>query len=31
MKVSHGGGKQIHPDDPAYRILRDWIAEGAQR
>jgi hypothetical protein len=30
MKVSHGGGKQIHPDDPAYRILRDWIAEGAQ-
>ena len=29
MKVSHGGGKQIHPDDPAYYILRDWIAEGA--
>ena len=30
MKVSHGGGKQLQPDDPAYRILRDWIAEGAQ-
>ena len=30
MKVSHGGGKQLKPDDPAYHILRDWIAEGAQ-
>ena len=30
MKVSHGGGKQIQPDDPAYHILRDWIAEGAK-
>ena len=30
MKVSHGGGKQIQPDDPAYHILRDWIAQGAR-
>ncbi len=30
MKVSHGGGKQLQPDDPAYHILRDWIAEGAR-
>ena len=29
MKVSHGGGKQLQPEDPAYQILRDWIAEGA--
>lgn len=29
MKVSHGGGKQLHTDDAAYAILRDWIAEGA--
>ncbi len=30
MKVSHGGGKQLHTDDAAYRILLDWIADGAQ-
>ena len=30
MKVSHGGGKQIKPEDEAYAILRDWIAEGAK-
>ena len=29
MKVSHGGGKQLHKDDAAYEILRDWIASGA--
>jgi len=29
MKVAHGGGKQLHADDDAYSILRDWIAEGA--
>lgn len=29
MKVSHGGGKQLHQEDEAYGILRDWIAEGA--
>lgn len=28
MKVWHGGGKQIRPQDPAYRLLVDWIAEG---
>ncbi|WP_253158225.1 DUF1549 domain-containing protein [Stieleria tagensis] len=29
MKVAHGGGKQLHTDDAAYKILRDWIASGA--
>lgn len=29
MKVAHGGGKQLHKDDEAYAILRDWIAGGA--
>ncbi len=29
MKVSHGGGKQLHKDDAAYEILRDWISSGA--
>ncbi len=30
MQVSHGGGKQLHHDDAAYRVLRRWIAEGGQ-
>ncbi|WP_197355310.1 DUF1549 domain-containing protein [Aureliella helgolandensis] len=30
MKVAHGGGKQLHENDPALSILRDWIATGAQ-
>ncbi|MFM8536593.1 MAG: DUF1549 domain-containing protein [Planctomycetaceae bacterium] len=30
MKVSHGGGVQLHKTDPAYRVLRDWIAEGCR-
>lgn len=30
MKVSHGGGKQLKPDDAAYAILRTWIAEGGK-
>lgn len=30
MKIAHGGGKQLHTDDVAYRILTDWIAEGAR-
>ncbi len=29
-KVSHGGGHRISPDDPAYQVLHDWIAEGCQ-
>jgi len=28
MKVAHGGGRQIRTDDPAYAVVRDWIAEG---
>ncbi len=30
MKLTHGGGKQLNKDDTAYKILRDWIAEGAK-
>lgn len=29
MKVPHGGGVQIHANDPAYALLRDWIQQGA--
>lgn len=29
MKVSHGGGMQLHKTDEAYEILREWIAGGA--
>ena len=29
MNVAHGGGKQLHKNDVAYTILRDWIASGA--
>ena len=29
MKVPHGGGMQLHKSDAAYRILVDWIAQGA--
>jgi hypothetical protein len=29
MKVSHGGGKQLHEGDHAYQVLLDWISEGA--
>jgi hypothetical protein len=28
MAVTHGGGQKLKTDDPAYQILRDWIAEG---
>lgn len=30
MQVSHGGGQKLKKSDPAYRILRDWIAHGAR-
>jgi hypothetical protein len=29
MKVPHGGGQQIRKSDPAYRVLVDWIRQGA--
>lgn len=29
LKVTHVGGKKLHPHDAAYRVLRDWVAEGA--
>lgn len=28
MKSPHGGGVQLHTNDPAYAVLRDWIAQG---
>lgn len=30
MKVSHAGGKQLNQHDVAYKVLRDWIAQGAK-
>ena len=30
MKLTHGGGKQLSKDSAAYKILREWIAEGAK-
>lgn len=30
MAVTHGGGLKMKPDDPAYKLLHDWIAEGCQ-
>lgn len=28
MQVSHGGGRKLRSDDPAWQILKDWIANG---
>jgi len=28
-KLPHGGGKRFEDDSPDYRVLRDWIAAGA--
>jgi hypothetical protein len=30
MKVGHGGGVALHKHDPAYQVLKTWIAEGAK-
>src|SRR5262245_57438806 len=30
MQVSHGGGQKLKKSDPVYRILRDWIFQGAR-
>ena len=30
MRVSHGGGVQLRKTDPAYQVVRDWIAEGCR-
>ncbi len=30
MKVPHGGGVKLTRRDPAYALLRDWIAEGCR-
>jgi hypothetical protein len=28
MRVAHGGGRQLSQSDPAYEILRQWVAQG---
>ena len=30
MKLPHGGGLKLTKHDPAYAVLRQWIAEGCQ-
>ncbi|MBC7817917.1 MAG: DUF1549 domain-containing protein, partial [Planctomycetaceae bacterium] len=30
LRLPHGGGKRLKPDDAAYDILRQWIAEGCR-
>ncbi|HEX3871715.1 MAG TPA: DUF1549 and DUF1553 domain-containing protein, partial [Pirellulales bacterium] len=30
MEVAHGGGRRLTKRDPAYEILRDWVAEGCR-
>lgn len=29
MQLPHGGGKQLHVNDAAYKLLHDWVAQGA--
>src|SRR5271165_5742610 len=29
-KVAHQGGVRFQPDDPAYQVLRRWVAEGCR-
>ncbi len=31
LRISHVGGRRLVPDDVAYHVLRNWIAEGARR
>ncbi len=31
MDVAHGGGKKLDHDSVEYRIVRDWISQGATR
>src|SRR4029079_606123 len=30
MRVPHVGGKRLNKTDPGYRVLLDWISEGAK-
>ena len=30
MRLTHGGGQRLKKGDPAYTILRDWIAQGCR-
>jgi len=29
-QISHGGGQRVAKESPEYRLLRDWIAQGAR-
>ncbi|MBM3457699.1 MAG: DUF1549 domain-containing protein, partial [Armatimonadetes bacterium] len=29
LALPHGGGRRLTPDRPEYRVLADWLAEGA--
>jgi hypothetical protein len=31
VRVPHQGGRRFGPDETAYRMLRDWIAQGCRR
>ncbi|MDP7274264.1 MAG: DUF1553 domain-containing protein [Planctomycetaceae bacterium] len=31
LQVAHGGGQQLRRHDPAYELIRDWIADGCPR
>jgi hypothetical protein len=30
MRVPHGGGLKLRTNDPAYKAIREWIAQGAR-
>lgn len=30
LQIAHGGGRRMKTNDPTFRVLRDWIAEGCR-
>jgi len=30
MRVAHGGGQQLKPEDPAFELIREWIGQGCR-
>ncbi len=30
MRVAHGGGQQLKPEDPACELIREWIGQGCR-
>ena len=30
LQIPHGGGERISPDSPDYRVLLDWVRQGAR-